>query len=116
MQLTTPYVAAYAPTEASSDAVKTAFWCDLHRLVARIPLKEYVFVLMDANARTGKRVEDGSTPEDGVLGPYGRDHLNHNGTLLLTFAADNNLVILNTFFSTRKGGISHPQRCETEST
>ena len=44
---------------------------------------------------------------EGVMGNHGRDELNDNGRLLLTFATDNRLAILNTFFDTRKGGIWH---------
>ena len=70
-----------------------------------IPTKECLFVLVDANARTGKRM---SGCGDGrVLGAYGRDELNNNGKRLLTFAKDNKLALTNTVFSTRKGGISH---------
>ena len=42
-----------------------------------------------------------------VLGAYGRDELNNNDKRLLTFAKDNKLALTNTFFSTRKGGVSH---------
>ena len=63
---------------------------------------------MDANARTGEKIEGERTEDDGVLGAYGRDELNNNnGKSLLNFATDNNLAVTNTFFSTRKGGISH---------
>ena len=41
-----------------------------------------------------------------VLGAYGRD-LNNTGKRLLTVAKDNKLALTNTFFSTRKGGVSH---------
>ena len=64
-------------------------------------------MLMDANARTGEKREEGRTEDDVVLGAYGRDELNNNRKRLLSFATDNKLVITNTFFSTRKGGISH---------
>ena len=74
-------------------------------MVEHIPTKECLFVLVDANVRTGNRM-DGY--RDGrVLGAYGRDDLHNNGTRLLTFAKDNKLAITNTFFSTRKGGVSH---------
>ena len=65
------------------------------------------FVLMDANARTGEKIEGERTEDDGVLGAYGRDELNDNGKRLLNFATDNKLAVTNTFFGTRKGGISH---------
>ena len=41
------------------------------------------------------------------LGAYGRDTLNDNGELLLSFANNHNLALVNTFFSTPKGGVSH---------
>ena len=69
--------------------------------------KECLYVLMDANARTGRRKEGESLQDEGILGTYGRDELNDNGKLLLSFATDNKLAIMNTFFSRRKGGVSH---------
>ena len=69
-----------------------------------IPTKECLFVLVDANARTGKRM---SGCGDGrVLGAYGRDELNNNGKTLLAFAKDNKLDLTNMFLGTRKGGVS----------
>ena len=64
-------------------------------------------MLMDANVRTGEKVEGERMEDDGVLGAYGRDELNNNDKRLLNFARDNELAVTNTFFSTRKGGISH---------
>ena len=63
---------------------------------------------MDANARTGSREEGGVESKDNkIFGAYGRDTLNDNGELLLSFANNDSLAIVNTFFSTSKGGISH---------
>ena len=64
-------------------------------------------MLMDANARTGRRIEGKSLQDEGIPGTCGRDELNDNGKLLLSFAIDNKVAILNTFFSTRKGGVLH---------
>ena len=98
------FVAAYAPTEPSTVDSKRVFWGKLDSLVRRIPSKEYVCIQMDANARTGDRLDGG----DGrVIGMYGRDELNDNGMLLLNFATENRLALTNTFFETRKGGIWH---------
>ena len=72
-----------------------------------MPAREYVFVLTDANARTGKRGEDRGETDSKVLGAYGRDKLNENGKLLLGFAEDNKLALLNTFFCTPKSGVSY---------
>ena len=101
------FVVRYAPTEPSDSGKKRAFWHRLDSLVQRIPTKEALFVLMDANARTGLKIERERTDDDGVLGAYERDELNNNGKRLLNFATDNKLAFKNTFFSTRKGGISH---------
>ena len=42
-----------------------------------------------------------------ILGAYGRDILNDNGELLLSFANNHDLALVNTFFSTPKGCVSH---------
>ena len=73
-----------------------------------VPKHEQLFVLMDANARTGRSEKGQVGSKDGkTLGAYGRDTLNDNGELLLSFANNHDLVLVNTFFSTPKGGVSH---------
>ena len=79
----------------------------LNYTAASVPVREYVFVLTDANARTGKRGEGGEETDSKVLGAYGRDKLNENGKLLPGFAEDNKLAPLNTFFCTPKSGVSY---------
>ena len=67
-----------------------------------------LFVLIDANARTGRREKGQVGSKDSkILGAYGRDTLNDNGELLLTFANNHDLSLVNTFFSTPTGGVSH---------
>ena len=101
------FMVGYAPTEPSDSEKNRAFWHRLDSLVQRISKKESLFVPMDANARTGEKIEGERAEDDGVLGAYGRDELNNNGERLLKFATDNKLAVTNTLFSTRKGGISH---------
>ena len=73
-----------------------------------VPKNEQLFVLMDANAHTGRREKGQVGRQDSkILGAYGRDTLNDNGDLLLSFANNHDLALVNTFFSTPKGGISH---------
>ena len=79
----------------------------LNSTVAPVPAREHVFVLTDANAGTGKRGEGGGETNSKVLGAYGRDVLNENGKLLLRFAEDNKLALLNTFFCTPQNGVSY---------
>ena len=63
---------------------------------------------MDVNARIGRR-EKGQvgSKDDKIFVAYGRDILNDNGELLPSFANNHDLALVNTFFSTPKGGVSH---------
>ena len=102
------FVVAYAPTEPQNANNKHAFWTSLDRVVEEVPKHEQLFVLMDANARTGRREKGQVGSKDSkILGAYGRDTLNDNGELLLSFANNHDLALVNTFFSTPKGGVSH---------
>ena len=98
---------AYAPIEEAPEGKKAKYMAALNGTVASVPAREYVFVLTDANARTGKRGEGGREADSKMLGTYGRDMLNENGKLLLGFAQDNNLALRNTLFCTPKSGVSY---------
>ena len=64
--------------------------------------------IMDANVRTGRREKGQVGSKDNkILGTYGRDALNDNGELLLPFSNNHDSALVNTLFSTPKGGISH---------
>ena len=105
------FVVAYAPTETQDSEKNHTFWTALDKVVAEVSAHEQLFVLMDANARTGRRGEEKSESEfNKVLGAYGRDEVNDNGERLLSFAANHDLSLVNTFFRTPKGGISLFQR------
>ena len=70
----------------------------LNSTVASVPAREHVFVLTDAKTRTGKRGQGGGEIDSKALSAYDRDVLNENGKqLLLLFAEDNRLALLNTF-------------------
>ena len=102
------FVVGYAPTDTQSLRKKNAFWTALERVVKEVPEHEQLFVLMDANARTGRRGGGKLGSEEcRVLGAYGRDNLNDNGERLLSFSANHELALSNTFFSTAKNAISH---------
>ena len=84
---------AYAPTETHNASNKHAFWTTLDRAV-----------------KDAERREKGGVggKDNKSLGAYGRDTLNDNGELLLSFANNYGLaIIVNTFFITPKGGVSH---------
>ena len=73
-----------------------------------VPRHEQLFALMGANASTGKREKGGIGRKDSqTFGAYDRDTLNDNGELLLSFANNHDLALVNTLFSTPKGGVSH---------
>ena len=102
------FVVGYAPTDTQSVGKNNAFWTALERVVKGVPEHEQLFVSMDANARTGRRGGGKLGNEEcKVLGAYGRDILNDNGKRLLSFSANHELALLNTFFSTTKNAILH---------
>ena len=101
------FVVAYAPTQEAPEGQKGKYMAALNCTVASVPAREYVFVLTDANARTGKRGDGGGEADSKVLGAYGRDKLNENGNLLLGFAEDNKHALLNTLCCTPKSGVSY---------
>ena len=102
------FVVAYASTETQNPSNKHAFWTSLNRAVKGVPKHEQLFVLMGVNARTGRREKGQVVSMDSkILGAYGRNSLNDDGQLLLSFANDHGLALVNTLFSTPKGGVSH---------
>ena len=102
------FVVAYAPTKTQNAYSKHSFWTSLDRVVEEVPKHEQLFVWMDANARTGRREKGQVGSKDSkIVGAYGRDTLNNNGELLLSFANNHDLALVNTFFSTPKDGVSH---------
>ena len=70
------FVVAYAPTEEAPEGQKAKYMAALNCTVASVTAREYIFVLTDANARTGKRGEGRGEADSKVLGAYGRDKLN----------------------------------------
>ena len=98
------FVVAYGPTDTVSNTrqQKDVFWADLESAVSRVPSSDYLFVLIDANARTGIRMGEEDCK---VIRAYGRDTWgsDSNGTSLLRFAGDNKFPLVNTSFSVPKG-------------
>ena len=102
------FVVAYAPTETQNTKDKHAFWTSLDRVVEEVPKHEQLSVLMDANACAESREKGQVGSKDSkISGAYGRDTLNDNGELLLSFANNHDLALVNTFFSPPKSGVSH---------
>ena len=102
------FAVAYAPPETQNPSNKHTYWTSLDRVVEEVPKHEHMFLLMDANVRTG-RSEKGQvgSKDSKIIGAYGRDTLDENGELLLSFASNHDLALVNTLFRTPKGGVSH---------
>ena len=71
---------AYASTEEAPEGQNAKYMTALNCTVASVPAREYIF---------------------------GRDMLDEKGKLLLAFAEDNKLALLNTLFCTPKSGVSY---------
>ena len=73
-----------------------------------VPKNDQLVVLVDATARKGRREKGGvKSKESDILGADGRDTLNDNKELLLSFADNHDLALVNMVIGTRKGGVSH---------
>ena len=61
-----PFVVAYIPTKEAPEGQNAKNMAALNSTVASVPAWEYVFVLTDANARTGKRGKGGGEADINV--------------------------------------------------
>ena len=99
---------AYAQTETQNASNKHAFWITLERAGKEVPKNEQLVVLVDATARTGRREKGGvRSKESEILGADGRDTLNDNKELLLSFADNHDLALGKMVIGTRKDGVSY---------
>lgn len=60
-----------------------------------------------ANSQTERKADECRSDDGRVLEAYGRDLKSNTGEQLLSFATNFKLALTNTFFSRRKGGMSH---------
>ena len=101
-------ISAYAPTMSYSDEAKESFYEELATATRAVPRNDKLILLGDFNARVGR--DYSAWP--GVLGRHGIGKDNSNGTLLLTFCTEHQLVITNTVFQQadkRKTTWMHPR-------
>ena len=78
-----------------------ALWASFDSALRRVSSSDYIFLLRDANARTGIRIGEKGCE---IIGAYGRNARasDSNGTSLLRFSGDKKLAHVNTFFSVPK--------------
>ena len=106
-------VVAQVPTEEAAQGRKAKYMAAPNSILASVTAREYLFILADPNIRTGKRGEGGWEADSKVLGAYDRDTAQQKRPILLGFAEDSNLALLNTFFCTLISGVSYTfQKCQ----
>ncbi|CAB1107702.1 unnamed protein product [Ectocarpus sp. CCAP 1310/34] len=89
----------------SQRLMKDSFWTAFDAAIREVHSRDHLVVLMDANARTGRR-RDGCCDAK-IMGSCGRGIMNNNGERLLGLASDNQLSLTDTYFRTPKGGVQH---------
>ena len=87
-------ICAYAPTLLSEEATKDRFYEELTANVRGVDKTDKLIILGDFNARVGSNQQ----LWENVLGPQGSGRCNENGLRLLSFCAENELLVTNTIF------------------
>lgn len=88
----TTIIIAYGPNEDDSINKKDLFWEEMEGAIEDVSGR--LIIMGDLNGRVGKRGE--GTPD--VIGVYGERCRNNNGSRLIHFCIENNLIITNTFY------------------
>ncbi|KAM9816523.1 uncharacterized protein ACBT44_010821 isoform 1-T2 [Syngnathus typhle] len=104
---TATVLSAYAPTLASDEDKKEAFYACLDDVLSKIPKEDKIIILGDFNARVGRDHHLWK----GTIGKEGIGNINSNGVLLLSKCAQYDLTITNTIFRQKnklKGSWRHP--------
>ncbi|ESO01668.1 hypothetical protein HELRODRAFT_174630 [Helobdella robusta] len=105
---TATLISCYAPTIGATFEEKSLFYEQLGDAVRSTPHNHQLFVLGDINARVSK--DHILWPK--VLGRNGVGRENSNGTMLLEFCTEHNLVVTNTVFQQadrKKTSWKHPR-------
>ena len=92
-----------ATTLRSLAREKYRFWNAIDSVVTGVRSGDHRFVLMDMNARTGKRRSGCAGSK--VLGAYGRDESNDTGERLLVHRPNNKHAVDKTLFPTSNRGV-----------
>ncbi|MES9976933.1 MAG: reverse transcriptase domain-containing protein [Candidatus Thiodiazotropha sp.] len=92
-------IAAYAPTDCSSDSVKDEFYRQLHDLLRNVAKSDIVVLAGDLNARVGRL----TTTESHLGGHHGLDSCRtDNGERLLQICSDHKLYLSSVSFRNKK--------------
>lgn len=91
--ITMVIVGIYAPTEDSTSVEKDDLWNRLTQVIEDTPRRKEIFIMGDMNGRVG-RGEDSK-----VVGKFGEEIRNDNGTRLIGLCEQFELKINNTFFA-----------------
>ena len=87
-------IQVYASTEDRSQDVKDEFYAKLQDTVGGVAQRDLLIVMGDLNARVGNETDIWGE----VLGRHGEQLCNENGSRLLQFSNEHNLLIANTWF------------------
>ncbi|XP_062618616.1 craniofacial development protein 2-like [Saccostrea cucullata] len=83
----------YSPTEDKEEEEKHSFYEELQRAVEETPVHD-VIILGDLVAKDGTN----NKGKESIMGKYGCDVINNNGSRIVDFCLENTLVIGGTIF------------------
>ena len=87
-------VSAYAPQVNNSMEEKNYFWEDLDRLIESISKEERIVLGADHNGHVG----EGNIGDEEIMGRYGAETRNKEGSIVVDFGKRMDLAIVNTYF------------------
>ena len=90
--ITYTVIGVYAPTDDATLEVKDEFYENMTEVLDNIGRRNEIILMGDLNGRTGRKVKDK------VVGQYGEDVTNDNGTRLIQLCQQYDLKIQNGFF------------------
>ena len=87
-------VSAYAPQVNNSMDEKNGFWEDLDGLIESTSTEERIVPGADLNGHVGKR----NIGDEEIMGRYGAETKNKEGSMVVDFVKRTDLAIVNTYF------------------
>ena len=87
-------ISAYAPQVKNNLEEKNDFWEDLDGLIESISTEERIVLGADLNGHVGK----GNRGDEEIMGRYGAETRNKEGSMVVDFGKRMDLAIVNTYF------------------